>query len=180
MDEIWKDIVDYEGLYQASNFGRVRSLDRTIIRNGYQTTIKGKILAIKHSKAKYCSVCLCKEGIAKYHLLHRKVWEAFNGRIPSGMEINHKDCNPLNCKLDNLEICTPSYNRKYGNREQRIREKRLIKVYQYEGGELVGIWDSAVTASKFLGLCRRHICNCCNGKRKVCGGYQWSYTKKAG
>ena len=93
MIEIWKDIKDYEGLYQVSNLGRVRSLDRVVLqKNGFLKTIKGKILSpnkcgsLKYGG--YLFIGLSKESVVKRKYIHRLVAEAFIPNPNNYSEIN--------------------------------------------------------------------------------------------
>lgn len=122
MEEIWKDAVGYEGLYQVSNFGRVQSLDRRDIRNRFW---KGKILSQQVEKLGYCSVKLCKNGIQKREKVHRLVALAFVENPNNYKEINHKDENKQNNRSENLEWCTRQYNVTYGRLDQEFRWRRI-------------------------------------------------------
>lgn len=131
MCEIWKDIPDYEGLYQVSNLGQVKSLERTVLS-------KTNILKRVHERIKkpvidehgYCTVSLYKNNKEKILLVHRIVLAAFVGPCPEDMQVNHIDCNPSNNCLSNLEYVTPSQNIKYSyqyNRDSNIRSKDFYR-----------------------------------------------------
>lgn len=122
MEEIWKDVKDYEGLYQVSNHGRVRSLGHyTLMKNGRTRFHIGKVIIPHHYSNGYLFVCLSKRGIYKQILLHRLVLITFNG-IKNGYEVNHIDENKENNRLDNLEWVTHRYNCNYGTRNIRCKE----------------------------------------------------------
>jgi hypothetical protein len=111
MKEIWKDIPGYEGLYQASNLGRIKSLKREInkVWNRFQycnKPLKEKIL--KPDGSRYLQVQLCKNNKTTKYSIHRLVLKAFVGN--SDLVCNHKDANPKNNRLDNLEYCTQKEN----------------------------------------------------------------------
>lgn len=108
--EIWKDMLGFEGLYQVSNEGRAKGIDRVIIRkNGRPLFCKGQMLKFKTNKDGYYIVQLSKEK--KYlRLVHKLVWETFNGKVPDGLEIGHNDGNNKNNNLDNLYLCTHQQN----------------------------------------------------------------------
>ena len=107
MKEEWKDIPDWKGSYQASNHGRVRSLDREVIANGkYQ--VKGKILKQTDNGTGYSWVSLHKGGKGKHSYVHRLVYSAFSGK-PNG-EVNHRDLDRGNNHLYNLEDVTRQEN----------------------------------------------------------------------
>ena len=121
--EIWKSIEGFNGLYQISSYGRIKSLFRN----------KEKIRK-QQINSNYCTINLLK----KRYLIHRLVWETFVGPIPEGMQINHIDENTLNNHLDNLCLMSPSENSNYGTRNNRIAKKnknnplRSIPVLQYD------------------------------------------------
>lgn len=110
--EIWKSVKNYEGVYEVSNLGNVKSLSRIILRNGkYPFKCKEKIIKQNISNGRY-HVDLYKNGIGKTFKVHQLVSIAFYNHVPNGyyLVINHKDFNPLNNKLDNLEIVTQREN----------------------------------------------------------------------
>ena len=113
MDEIWKPVVGYEGLYEVSNFGRVRSLRRN------------KILKLKNEVDGYIRVTLCNGGTEKLYQVHRLVAQAFIPNPDNLPQINHKDEVKSNNIVTNLEWCTVHYNNTYGTRLQRVRETGL-------------------------------------------------------
>lgn len=103
-NEIWKPIPGYEGHYEVSSHGRVRSLDRTVQRKDGQTQrLKGRMMALKKTRNGYFLVGLRREGEKqRFKLVHRLVLEAFVGPCPDGMETLHGDGNPENNRLSNL------------------------------------------------------------------------------
>ena len=116
MEEIWKDIPGYEGLYQVSNLGRVKSLPRVVLRrmkNGkvHPRRIHEKLLVPARQYRGHQQVCLCKEGIENHQFVHRLVLLAFVGPCPEGMEVCHNDSDPTNNRLDNLRYDTRSGNK---------------------------------------------------------------------
>lgn len=114
MIEEWREIEGYEGLYQVSNLGRVKSLFRVVIRsNGKPNTVNEKILKYGMNRG-YCAVVLCKNGKRKMYKVHRLVAMAFLSNPHNLPEVNHKDENKKNNCVDNLEWCTPKYNTNYG------------------------------------------------------------------
>lgn len=116
-DEIWVNIIGYEGIYQVSNLGRIRSVTETK-RTGKGHT--GRIL--KQFKVKgYMKVHLSLNGIDKHKSVHRLVAEAFIENPCSLPQVNHKDENPENNRVDNLEWCDALYNVNYGTRTDRCR-----------------------------------------------------------
>lgn len=113
MQEIWKDIKGYEGLYQVSNLGRVKSLTRKVKTfNGVRTS-KGQLLKPLKTNRGYYRVDLRQNQTNKYVAIHRLVAEAFVPNPNNYHIVNHKDSNQTNNNADNLEWCTQSYNVKY-------------------------------------------------------------------
>ena len=120
MEEVWKDIEGYEGMYQVSNLGRVKSLERYYVScRGLTQLLHEKILKQYIKKTGYVHIVLCKNGVHKTYLLHRIVASAFLPNPDNLPQINHKDENQLNNTVSNLEWCTSSYNINYGNRTQK-------------------------------------------------------------
>lgn len=122
IEEIWKDVKDYEGLYQVSNLGNIRSVDRIInhqydINTGIKNktrTIYGKLLKLYIGKTGYFQVTLSSQKRKpKVVYIHRLVAQAFIPNPKNLPEVNHKDENKLNNKVENLEWCTRDYNAKY-------------------------------------------------------------------
>ena len=112
--EIWKDVPGYDGYYQVSNMGRVMSVN-------YNHTTKCKVLMPVKNTDNYLTVLLYKDRKRKRLLIHRLVWQTFNGPIPEGLQINHIDENPQNNSLDNLNLMTPKENSNWGTRTERMR-----------------------------------------------------------
>lgn len=111
IEEIWKPVKDYEGLYEVSWFGRVRSIDRSMInKRGNKQFFKGRIRTLFISDNGYLRVRLSKNGIVKYHPVHRLVLQSFKIK-PDGKDYcNHRDGNKTNNYTSNLEWCTLSEN----------------------------------------------------------------------
>lgn len=109
--EIWKDIKDYEGLYQISNLGNVKSLQREKNNNGGKQLLEEKLLNPVITRLGYCRVGLHnKNGIKKVHLVHRLVAQTFIEKPSHLYEVNHIDGNKLNNHYTNLEWCDRGYN----------------------------------------------------------------------
>lgn len=186
-EENWKDILGYEGFYQVSNLGRVRSVDRIV--KGVFGSIQHKksvILAPAMNAAGYYFVVLTKNAKGKAFRVHRLVAEAFIPNPCNYPIINHKDENKLNNNVNNLEWCTYSYNTTYNNsmaRRQNTKNKNRSygcekKVYQYSiDGHLIKIWKSLIEVSRELHVPWGNIANCCRGTkyRHTAYGYKWSY-----
>lgn len=114
MIEEWRDIEGYEGFYQVSNLGRVKSLARVVMRSdGKPNPVNEKILKYGMNRD-YCAVVLCKDRKKKMYKVHRLVAMAFLSNPHNLPEVNHKDENKKNNCVDNLEWCTSKYNTNYG------------------------------------------------------------------
>ena len=178
--ELWKDIEGFEGLYQVSTLGRVRSLDKYIDaknRNVDKVLKRGKILKPFYNQDGYLRVSLYKNGKRTDFFVHRLVAETF---IPNPLNlpvINHKDEVKDNNYPYNLEWCTVKYNNNYGNRIKKVSEKRSKKVYQYDlKGNLINVWASTKDCAR-NGFSSSHVVECCLGKRKTHKGFIWSYEE---
>ena len=119
MKEIWKDIEGYEGLYQVSNFGRVKSLDRYVLRNGNSLFVKGIVLSQLNNRG-YLTVRLCNSGKYKNYFVHRLVACAFVENLNNYTEVNHIDEDKHNNDFRNLEWCDRKYNVNYGSRADKF------------------------------------------------------------
>ncbi len=122
-EEIWKDIEGYEGYYQVSNMGRVKSLDR-VVPHGRCGTITRKEKILKHGNSKgYDMVVLCVEHKRKAITVHKLVAEAFISKKESHMQVNHIDGNPKNNVVSNLEWCTSQENTIHALKNNIIKNK---------------------------------------------------------
>lgn len=153
MKEVWKDIENYEGYYQVSNLGRVRSVDRDIIySNGIIVKYTGKLLSLHLEKNGYISVLFSKNGSQERAYVHRLVAKTFISNPNNYLEINHKDENPQNNKVDNLEWCNRKYNLNYGNhRNKQIVSKGTPIVQLSVEGDFINTFPSAREAARVLG-----------------------------
>ena len=170
-EEIWCPIKGYEGQYQVSDKGRVRS-----IKFG-----KERILKPGSDKDGYLQVCLYKNGEQKECKVHRIVAQTFTPNPDNLPEVNHKDEDKINNKVSNLEWCDRKYNQNYGTRNQRMAEKntngKLSKpVLQYtKSGEYVREWKSASDVQRNLGYFQNYISSCCTGKYKYAYNFIWKF-----
>ena len=159
MKEEWKDIKGYEDLYQVSNLGRVKSLN-------YRKTGKEKILKNVKDKDGYFQIHLCKNGRAKHFKIHRLVAKTFIPNPDNLQQINHKDEDKQNNRIDNLEWCTQSYNHDYGTRNKRTAKKNKKKVKCITTNE---IFNSIKEAGQNYNINSGDISRCCQGKHSYCG-----------
>ncbi len=180
MEELWKDIEGYEGLYQISNMGRVKSLARPCKGFGFKFTVD-RILSQKCNSNGYKEILLSKEGKHKTVSVHRLVAIAFLPNPDKLPMVNHKDENKSNNCIDNLEWCTAKYNANYGTHVARMREKLVSKsksVYQIDKqcGMIIRWWDCAEAAGKKLKICPSYIRQVCKGIYMSAGGFAWRYA----
>lgn len=137
-EEIWRPIVGYEGLYEVSSYGRVRSLDRYVkYSNGPIHLHKGMILNPEKDKDGYLQVILYNNGKIHQIKIHRLVAQAFIPNPQDLPQVNHKDEVKTNNSVDNLEWCNAKYNANYGSRNIRRRETLIKNGYFNE--ENVGL-----------------------------------------
>ena len=187
MNEEWRDIEGYEGLYQVSNLSRVRSLN-------YNKT--GQIKELSYAKRRgYLGVTLYKNGKPKTFTVHRLVARMFIPNPNNYPQVNHKDENKINNNVSNLEWCTVLYNNCYGTRLKRVSDKN-----KGEGNPMYGkpshnrkkvkcittgeIFDSISEASKKYKCKPSHIIQNCKGEIKSCSKLSdgtkliWEYYKE--
>ena len=173
MEEIWRDIKGYEGKYQVSNLGRVKSLYYKC-KMGYNG--KSKLLGIyknRNNDYGYYFTPLNKNGKHKNFFIHRLVAEAFIPNPNNLPCVNHIDEDKSNNKVDNLEWCSYKYNVNYGTCKTRSMLKRSKPVIQYtKEGEFVKEWRSIKEAETSIGK-RNGIFACLSGKSKTAGGFVW-------
>lgn len=195
MTEIWRQIPGYENLYEASTFGRIKSVDRLVPGKhpGTYAKITGKILSPIKNKGGYLRVNLCDETGRKAKFIHRLVALTFLGP-PDGdkTDVNHKDENTQNNRIDNLEWCTKKYNSNYGNRNKKLsisttgkkkhysldgyrrmvapKEKAVIGINIKTGNKVY--FQSMVMAGKH-GFNSDGISHCVTGRQKTHRGYVW-------
>lgn len=181
-NEIWKDIKGFEGLYQISNFGRVKSVDRVIPHSTHgEWHIKERIL--KPSKngyghGYYYVILFDKNKITHNKQIHRLVAEHFLNRIHGKNVVNHKDCNKENNSLDNLEWCTDLENTKHAwehGRCENLRDKSYIekKCRCIETGE---IFNSVKDAGEKVNRPATNISRACKLKYPKVNGYHFEYV----
>ena len=177
MEEEWRDIAGYEGLYMVSNLGRVKSLNYN--RTGQERTLK-----VAKNRYGYLYVNLSNGGISKNYTIHRLVAVTFLPNPENYNEINHKDENKENNCVQNLEWCSRKFNCNFGTRNKRASEKKRndpkrskpVLAISKESGLIIE-YPSIMEAERVTGVSCGHIVLCCKGNRKSAGGYIWQYAE---
>jgi len=172
MKEVWKDIPNYEGMYQVSNNGRVKSFRKSTkfhCKNEY--FLKPTVI-----NSGYGVVTLYKDSTRRKFLVHRLVAEAFLPNPNNYPQINHKDENKLNNNVCNLEWCSVEYNNAYGTARIRSVETVSTPVEQMTyDGKPIAIYRSTKIASEILGINRGTLKSAII-KHSQCNGYYWRYS----
>lgn len=194
---VWKPVKDFEGYYEVSDDGNIRSIDRYVgNRWGGKTLKKGVVLKLATNRKGYKSVMLHKNTIWYQKQVHRLVAEAF---IPNPLnlpQVNHKDTNKTNNKVENLEWVTGIDNMRHAfangcfKRTQRqrehakevqlecaIRKRRCVAMIDLNTEEILGIFRSITDAQRATGISNSKITAVCKGRRRQTGGYKWKYME---
>lgn len=166
--EIWSNIKGYEGLYQVSSFGNVKSL-------GNDKNRRDKLLKPGNDRG-YKFVILSKDGAKRRLQVHRLVASAFLDNPDNLPVVNHKDENPSNNRVDNLEWCTYLYNNTYGTKIEKIATSHYKPIYSVnKTTNEITYYQSIKNAAELNNICKSNISRCLAGNRKTAGGYKWYY-----
>ena len=187
--EIWKPKKDYEGLYEVSNLGRVKSLN-------YRNTGRAELLNPGEDGHGYLQVCLCKNKIYKMFKVHQLVAETFLSNPEGKPCVNHKiegdkgkkinmvffnEDGSVDEKKSTIEWATYEENNNYATVKERIAKtltngKTSKKVLQFSlTGEFIREWESTQECGR-NGFCQSHVADCCRGERKTHKGFKWCYA----
>ena len=172
--EIWKGVFEYEGLYQASDLGRIRSLN-------YKRSGTIRILKPGKYRGGYLHVYLCKDGKGKKCSVHRLVWEAFNGKIPPDMQVNHINEDKTDNRLENLNLMTCKENINWGTGVERSAESKSKCVLQFTlDDKFVREWTSTMECGRH-GFKQSAVSECCRNcylreGNNIYKGFIWMFA----
>lgn len=171
--EEWKDVKGYEGIYQISSYGRVKSTRRRGSQGGILK------LSLDKKNTGYFKIRLCKSNHYKSFFIHRLVAQAFIANPNNYPQVNHKDENRQNNNVDNLEWCTNKYNSNYGNhswRNGRAQRENLKWVCQYStNNKFIAKYKTAEEAAKAVNGFASNISKVAHGSINTAYGYKWKY-----
>ena len=179
MQEIWKPIEGYDGQYEASNTGYIKSIERDVLRkDGQKYHRKERILKTWVDRGGYLQVSLYdKKRKKKTCKVHRLIGSTFLRTVEGKDEINHIDEDKTNNAVWNLEWCTRKENNNHGTRNERVGKAHSKPVAQYtKDGELVKTWASTMEVERELGFSNSGVSRVARGKRKTMYGYIWKYV----
>lgn len=181
MEEIWKPVLGYEDFYLVSNYGKVKRSNRNTKQYGWGK--KERILHYNINNSGYYMVGLCVHNRPVKKLVHRLVWEAFNGPIPQGMQVNHINEDKTDNRLENLNLMSPQQNLNWGTHNKRASEPNIngkaskpVIQYSLNGTVVKDDWPSIgeiIRQNKTYDS--GTISKCCNGKQKTAYGYKWGF-----
>ena len=164
MEEIWKDIEDYEGIYQVSNLGRVKRVTTDRILKGIK------------DRGGYLRITLSKNGVKSNHKIHRLVAQAFIPNPENKPQVNHIDENKTNNLVSNIEWMTAKENLNHGTHNERVSKTQSIPIIatNIKNGESKEFYGARECARQ-LGLYQQHITAVLKGTRRQTGGYTFKY-----
>lgn len=188
VNEIWKPIyqfrgINYQGKYEISNIGNVRSLDRIIqvdgeIHKGFNKKLKGRMLPVKIDGNGYLSAVLNSRYKSTAAQIHRLICIHFIDNPNNYPIINHKDGNKLNNSIDNLEWCTYSHNLTHAIHTGLHKCEKPVNQICPLTNNVLATFRSITDAERKTGIERKNISAVCRGKRPAAGGYNWEYDTK--
>jgi hypothetical protein len=178
MDREWKPVEGFEGLYEVSNYGEVKSLERLDSRGNH---LKEKLLSPGKDSKGYLRVTLSKNGVVKTFKIHRLVYGTFVGEIPKGIQCNHIDENKENNRVDNLNLMTPKENINWGTHNTRMAAalSKAVEAVDKVTGRVVYVFPSTMEAGR-QGFNQVAVASCCRNYynrpgNNVYKGFIWRY-----
>ncbi len=181
--EEWRDVVGHEQYFLISNYGRLKRKERYVYcnRNKSYSKYKEKIMRLYHNKLGYVLAELSACGTRVRFNVHHNVADAFLPNPNNYPYVNHKDENPRNNTITNLEWCTPKYNSNYGSCRKKIRDTRIEKgyaqavvLYDYDGN-FIKEYKTAKDAALDNGMTRKTVSNCCENLTPTAKGLHFRY-----
>ena len=177
INEIWRTIKGYEGLYEVSNLGRVKSLSKKIKNGqGYRITKERVLKNIKDSY-NYEVVRLCRNCKNTQPKVHRLVAQAFIKNPNNKPQVNHKDGVKSNNFWKNLEWATCQDNIRHAYKTGlKNSDSVKKKVAQIRDGKVLKIWKSQSEAARRTSTSHKTVSSCCRGDAKTAGGFRWAFA----
>lgn len=177
MVEIWRDIKGFEGYYQVSNMGNIKTVKRIVSFGKNKRIVVEELKTLVDDKDGYKDIILYKNGEHRHVKVHRVVAETFIPNPKGYKEINHKNENKADNRVENLEWCSRKYNNDYGNRTKSTRETQSVRINQYSlDGVFIKSWLGARIIERVLGFSNANIIKCCKGKAHTAYGFIWKYA----
>jgi hypothetical protein len=178
MREVFKSAKGYEGIYSVSNLGRVKR-EKSVAKKGTGNYQRDEHIVKQRKNNKgYYVVDLYVCNVRHQVLVHRLVAQTFLKNPMLYPCVNHKDENPQNNCVENLEWCTQKYNMNYGTVKKRIAGSNGKKVVQYSrDGKQVAKYISIMDAQRKTGISNGSIGDCLHNRRKSAGGFLWEYAQ---
>lgn len=163
-EEEWRDVLGFEELYQVSNFGNVRT-----IKNGEAE------MSQQENRNGYMTVHLRNKGVERRVMVHRLVAEAFIPNPDELRDVNHKNGDKSDNRVENLEWASHSDNMTHSFRKLGKNVRHIVQLDL--DNNFIERWNSIIEASEATGICRTDIGECCRGNRKHTKGYKWKYEE---
>lgn len=174
-NEIWRDIEGYEGLYQVSNMGRVKSLSKNIYYKNGRIDKQQEIMMSQLLNPKYLFVNLRKNKKYKMFYIHRLVARAFIPNPDDKPQVNHINEIKTDNRVENLEWVTAEENNNHGTHNKNVAKSLSKKVLQYDlNGNFIKEWESTQKIGR-NGYSQGNVAACCRGERRTHKGYIWKY-----
>lgn len=189
VEEEWRDVVGYEGFYKISNFGRIKSIEKTVTRGVHDYRLKEIVLVLNKSSCGYLCVSLCKKGISASTRVNRIVANAFIPNTENKPQVNHENSIKIDNRDKNLTWMTARENVKHsfrtGTRKtyshwtgitggQNPNSKSVVRLTKE--GMFIEKYESITKAEAATCIDHRNISSVCVGKRKTAGGYMWKHA----
>lgn len=186
MEEIWKEIPGWEGLYMASNTGKIKGICHFVVsKGGCLRRTHSVVLKEKINKFGYLVVRLQDKSTSRdrFYMVHRLIANTFIPNTQNLPFINHKDEDKTNNCVDNLEWCTAKYNVNYGTCQerkietQRLKHPNMKRIRQISmNGMLIREFISISDAARSVGVDKTRISRCCHNSNYSCRGFKWEFV----